>query len=661
MPTITHLQTTNTAGRSFNLELSPLVAVCAPNFSGKTTLLNCIRLALAGKLPSAAKNADIFLMSSGRTMSILLDLSDGNRIERTLQQDGDSIRMTGSDSAEYVTPLLNAKEYFELTASERLHYIASRMPVKAKVDSKSIVDDLLRAWTEAKVETTSDEITDILCGITAQLNSKEGVAEGLTRLLDKGKKPQGYNLADRFTYWNGRQKDTIGAIRTLSELKNRESECSAETLAEIRQEIALLQIQLNTENQRKGQLTQAKATNERTAQRKTAIKQWLAKPVKGDWNEFIAELKGKIESDEKRLREIDLSGETAQEIMAKLSDNQLAMVKLTTTRDHMSEEASRILEEIANIEHELKCPTCGSSTKEWKKRKSDRLEAAKISHQMLKKAQAASETQFLFLTTQKDLLGGMHVVRFQKESLHKAISNGLDDLRRQLEKSERDAADEKTRVAQFTAELQNLNATPFDQEALDTAIAEVSKLETAMQEAASRLNTATKLQQDILRAVEAQEEHETAKTSLEAVKVAVAFLREKQQEGTNSLITGLLDTVNFFTDGIMVAPLVLHEGEIGYFLPDGRFVSHETFSGLESLLMYLAMGAALSSTGKLRIALLDELGNLTESKRIAVMDRCAEAVEKGILDQVLCVMPVDEGQSIMIRPEWQRIQLEATK
>ncbi len=108
----------------------------------------------------------------------------------------------------------------------------------------------------------------------------------------------------------------------------------------------------------------------------------------------------------------------------------------------------------------------------------------------------------------------------------------------------------------------------------------------------------------------------------------------------------------------MVAPLALHESELGYFLRNGRFVQHNTFSGLEMLLTYFAMGCALSTKGKLRIALIDELGNLTTSMRRKILTRAREAVTAGMLDQVIGVVPLDPDERAM-EPFWKVITLEA--
>lgn len=256
-----------------------------------------------------------------------------------------------------------------------------------------------------------------------------------------------------------------------------------------------------------------------------------------------------------------------------------------------------------------------------------------------------------------DLMQAAFNKRREQEVEEKTVEDAMKGFETAAIEEERMDSQEKEQVENYRAELET-TAVSFDPDDLAGAEGDVRRLTGELHAAQERLQTATKLQQQLVSAVEAQEEHETASKMLEAVKIAGTFLKEKQQEGTNALIGGLLGTVNFFTKDIMVAPLALHESELGYFLPNGRFVQHDTFSGLEKLLTYCAMGCALSTTGRLRVALLDELGNLTTSMRHAILARARAAVAAGMLDQVIGVVPLDPEEKAL-EPFWKVITLEA--
>jgi len=654
MTHIARLTTTNTKGRSFNLSFDPLTLIVGANFAGKTTVLDSIRLALMGKLPDAARNADIFRMSSGSRMAISLHLSDDIVISREYWTEGDGVRSSGTDAAEYVTPLLNSAEYFGLTAGERLGYIAARVKGGAQKDSKGIMAELLARWREAGIDTSAEGVENLNRMIVSEL-SKGGLQECLNRLLDKKSKSP-VTLPNQFSHWNAVVKDRAGAVRTLAELKNREAECSAETIGEIREEIATIQRDLAEATERKGKFQQAKERSEATAAREKELKAWMAKP-KGDFEAQLTTLRAILKEQQDRLSKIDLSGESARDLMKLMQEKAQRHSQALADCQQFDAKAKEILEEISDVEHELQCPRCGSKSKEWKKKKEDKIQSlnAELGQKNLSLNEAISRRDSL--ASEHTELQSRHNVRFQQEELSRSLTSEIERTESKIMLTERDDREEKHFVQSFTEELKTLTASAFDPDDLAGAEGDVRRLTGELHAAQERLQTATKLQQQLVSAVEAQEEHETASKMLEAVKIAGTFLKEKQQEGTNALIGGLLGTVNFFTKDIMVAPLALHESELGYFLPNGRFVQHDTFSGLEKLLTYCAMGCALSTTGRLRVALLDELGNLTTSMRHAILARARAAVAAGMLDQVISVLPLDQIDTDPQHEGWKIIRL----
>ena len=52
---ITRVEAENLKGRSFAYDLSPQVAIVGENFSGKTSIIDAIRLALIGYIPELGK------------------------------------------------------------------------------------------------------------------------------------------------------------------------------------------------------------------------------------------------------------------------------------------------------------------------------------------------------------------------------------------------------------------------------------------------------------------------------------------------------------------------------------------------------------------------------------------------------------------------------
>lgn len=650
MTTISKLVTTNTKGRNFNLSFDPLTLVVGGNFVGKTTVLDSIRLALMGKLPEAAKNADIFRMSSGSKMSIALHLSDDIVIARDFWQEGESVRSSGTDAVEYVTPLLNSAEYFGLTAGERLAYIAARVSGAEQKDSKGIMVELMRQWMDAEIDVHSEGVEALRAKLASEL-AKGGLQDALNRLLDK--KSKGFTLPERFAHWNAVVKDRVGAVRTLAELKNREGECSAETLGEIREQVAEVQGNLAEAIERKGKFQQAKESSEKTAERRKKLTEWLAKP-KGALARMAADYCGELKKLKAKYDEACVEGPNTASMQPALDELREKMNAAHRACEQVDAAITDLKKQIADLEHLESCPTCRAKKKGWKDVVSTDLNQRLSAEQQ---RLIYKEEELSVATTAFNSMKSALEKRIQQESAEKSIEESMATARNLAEQNERGDAEEKRQIAHFTEELNNLKAQDFDPDDLAGAEGDVKRLSEDLRAAQTRLDVAVRLQQQIASAVEAQEEHETATKILEAVKIAGMFLKDKQQAGTDAIIGGLLETVNFFTKDIMVAPLALHESEIGYFTPSGRFVQHDTFSGLEKLLTYCAMGCALSTKGKLRIALLDELGNLTTSMRHAFLFRVRQAVAAGILDQALGVIPLDPEEKAM-EPLWKVIVLE---
>lgn len=651
MSHISRLVTTNTKGRSFNLAFDPLTLIVGPNFAGKTTVLDSIRLALIGKLPEAAKNADIFKMSSGSKMGIALHLSNDIVISRDHWSDGESVRSSGTDAAEYVTPLLNSAEYFGLTAGERLGYIAARLTGPAEKGAKDLMVELLARWRDAGIDTSAEGVEDLNRKIVSELK-RGGMQECLNRILDK-KDKKNFTLPAQYTHWNAIVGDRVGAVRTLAELKNREQECSAETIGEIREQIATIHKDLAEATERKGKFQQAKETSERTAERRKKITEWLAKP-KGEHATVAKDFREKYEKVKAKFNTFGMRADSSASMQTTLDGLREKMNIARTGFNLTSIDVADARKRLEEVEHLESCPTCQAKKKGWKTAVVLTLkEALSVNeHRLenLEKAHAAAKASF-------ELMEGTVKLRAQQEAEEKEVEDAMKTFEAAALEADRKDAEEKQSVENFRSELET-TAAIFDPDDLASAEGDVRDRTAELQAAQERLQTATKLQQQLVSAVEAQEEHETASKILEAVKVAGVFLKEKQQGGTNKLIGGLLGTVNFFTKDIMVAPLALHENELGYFLPNGRFVQHDTFSGLEKLLTYCAMGCALSTTGRLRVALLDELGNLTTSMRKAILFRARQAVAAGMLDQVIGVVPLDPDEKAM-EPFWKIITLEA--
>ena len=90
---ISNISVRNLEGLTASLDLLSVNFLVGANWSGKTTWLNAVRLALLGYLPERGKtNKATFGLSSGRDMEVTATFADGSRIRRRWYTKGDSVK-----------------------------------------------------------------------------------------------------------------------------------------------------------------------------------------------------------------------------------------------------------------------------------------------------------------------------------------------------------------------------------------------------------------------------------------------------------------------------------------------------------------------------------------------------------------------------------------
>lgn len=646
-----HLKQINARGfkvRNFTHSLSPLVHISGPNFSGKSSIMEAIRFALLGCLPENGKTPEAnFRLADGLEMAVSAVLDNGQVIERRMWRDGDQIRSANNLKQPFNLPLLNSEEYFGLTETERMAYVTSRMPLPDNGDPGKIAENV-------KTALGADCDPEISGNITSSIHlalTDHGIQDGLRYLLDSYTLKQretlkiAFNLPERYTYWNGRQKDTIGAVRTYTELKNREGECSAETIEEIEAEIAETNAKLTTWNQRQGKIVQAQQSNNRTALRRKEIAAALAQPEPSD--EKLKVMQSELE----KLQAVPkLEGKTLEEMRPEWDAIIAEQTKGKTELDGLERKLDEVKKDQAELADQSCCPNCGSKGKTWKKTLEAKYTKDKV-HLLVHMAELQDELNLIAIRREK-LHSEMETRRAAEKADLDTKSNRIR-LVSEVANEQRRITNEDQRRETIRAELAAMTEAPAVEDA-ETVSAAVLNLSTTLENLQGRRDTAKRLQGDIQRAAEAHEEHQKAVVNFDAIKSAWIYLREYQGKLVNALMGTLLTRANAIFPDIMRAPLAIQDGEVGYTL-NGRFVSHHTFSGTEKILTYIAISASLSNDGPV---LIDEFGRVDDANKLSVMTALFDAVERGYIQQAILVETAPLGA---IFETWQRIELESAK
>lgn len=660
---ITGLEASGLKGGAVQHQLQRCVLITGPNFSGKTTRLDAIRFALLGNLPDLGKtNQATWDLSSHTRMDAKVAFDDGSYAIRSLISEGGSIKQGREPIIPLwlegkKLPMLDLDDYFnQMNDSERIQLIFTMMKMPDMFTVDGILADLRNLTLEENTEQTEAAKTAIIgtCENVLRDKDHQPISKALTRLTrDKG------TLKETFAYWNKRKTDTQGTLRVLSELKTRSGECSADTIQMCAAELARCNGELAAANERAGALSQQQMEANRVALRRKQIDNELTVTPVTDQAEIDRLLKA-IAAINKTLK---IKGDIAKQSVEKLREVEELHAKADAA-DRAATDAEEQLEEFKAqadivkqqreaLEAQTSCPHCHSKGKGWKAN----LDAGYESQL------SELNGQITTIYTQSKALRKKHATA---DAAYHKVQNAYDARHELLNERHRhqqrlDAINAATAGA--TARRQALqeeasrlrDTEPPTQAELDASAAEAMRLRQEHDALTQRHTALVALQQDLIRAGEAAEEHQAAAAKVTVIKAVGALLKERQASMIAVLFGDLMEVANYFTQGIMEHDLVFQDGRIGY-VKAGRFVSHKTFSGTEKALTYIAITVALMKDAPLRLVLLDEF-DIDFEVFPKVLNRLNGAVSDGLIDQVIVAHTEYPGGDGFAAQQWQHIPL----
>lgn len=602
-------------GRTFSFEFGPCNLIVGPNFSGKTAIFEAIKKAFIGYLPELGKRESAALEGEVR-----VEFDNGSFIRRTADGGTDTDLTLGQINALASMPLANTGEYFGLTEAAGIKYIFDRI----KLGAEDTTAGLLAEMERLSLGEDHSELVE-----TAKSEIIAAVRKKATGPLQEAMDATALELRGIYAYWNSRQKETAGATRVLTELKNREGEASPDRLEALEQEL----VKHQTTIEEMGRTLAGGQEKHKTAQRRlTEIDRLTFEIARGDEESITrarriedlrAPLAAGITDARKEFKELtdelrDVDREQAQ-----------IEAQLTLTDDAIKD----VTKQLAKLDDKGKCPTC--------KQEIDAAMSAKLRLKYRKDLDRSEESLARIKGQLAVTRGRQKELTARGEVLHKAATNA------EAIRSEQAAA--RTLFVTLQAqreELESLTTTePGDDAGLTPAA--VANIEAALEiekgrrsEAQIKHKAAVGLQQDLKRAAEAQLEHLAAKAHFAVAKALGTLIAAKREEVINRVLGKFLKDAGAITEAVLLTPLALHKNTIGRW-EGADFISHKRFSGVETDLAHVAIAAALSASSPARILLFDELGRMTPKVQAVVMERLAGAVKSGLIDQVIAVKPAD--------------------
>lgn len=677
---ISNIAAVNLKGQTFDHKLTPLTMITGRNFKGKTARIDAIRLALLSYIPELGKrNSDTFDLASGGKMSVqalvhVKTFAGGEewKYERDFWLERGSVKTSSDVGPDLNTPLMDAQAYFGLTESQRVDYVFQRTNLPPSFTGAGVLAQLQRvSLGEDHTEEHETAKQDMIALCTRHLAKTEDVRGAIDAL-------HGVVLKEEETRWKRQAADSIGAVRVLAELKNAEESPSADRLSELENETSRMDGLLDEAGKRLGRLYQQKEEAERTAARREVLTNLLSLP-EPTWP--VVELKPVAPA-------VTINSEPASTELARLEalpeyqekpvllaqdkirelDNKFAGLggSLAASQNSMIEQEKKI----HDLQSHASCPYCLSSKPGWAKAVLAKLNSELEQMQLastetcsaMDKLKAERAALVLEFEQERYVYGKWEEIHQQAQALRtqmhvdsttnartlerhgQLVQRANQDYQRALQQLQDVQGQWKRERQQQREELARLEevAAPTLLE-IEEAEGLATKYQAERNGFRTRIQAATKLQQDLVRAEQAAREHRLSDARSKMAKHLRASLLGIKSEMVKTAFKTMLAFANEIIAGILPFELAYdpERNEIGRYGPAG-FIPHATFSGTEKALCYVAIAAALSAEAPFRLVILDELGRLAEGLRIEVVLRMEELVQSGKIDQIIGVVPVDQ-------------------
>ena len=136
-----------------------------------------------------------------------------------------------------------------------------------------------------------------------------------------------------------------------------------------------------------------------------------------------------------------------------------------------------------------------------------------------------------------------------------------------------------------------------------------------------------------------------AERSYNTIKSVLKTVRDLQKDIISSAVNDAMVVVNAVTRGIVSSPIEWDGNKMGRRLKNGSWVSIDTFSGAEKAVTQMGLGVALASRSNFRLAVLDEVSRLDNANQSKLFANLNTLIDDGKLDQYIafCINLPSEG------------------
>jgi DNA repair exonuclease SbcCD ATPase subunit len=666
MKTITSIRGIQVKGKNFSHPLQPVVIVTGENASGKTALVDAIRIGTLGYLPSLGKlpgKTIALAPDMASTMEVELNYSDGATTRRsfTRTKTGASAKEEGfmpsvSEAQLDFSAFLSAKP------TERHAILSSLMGV---VDTAALTQKLtaevaklgLSAFRFALAACDGNPISPLVAKVAEQgravKQSTDQARKTLATLVETAipDPVEPAKLAEAREAHQQALKDVGAAQGALDALKRKSGPVPTEPAAPEDDE----EVPDGLKEELEGKLRAARtALNDASQKLGAATAQ--AEEMKRRQATVLAEPPAMTEPSEEEMANAEME----------CDEHDAALAELTEQIRSAAQEAQQLTASIATLDEHHRCPVCLSEGEHLAVAHDALVGMRDALLARVKELTLRRQDETLALEKVNAVIGGM-VVSLEAWNAYRAAMGTLPTeeevtaCKTLLETATAAKAQLEADIATMTGELDEVNgalknhaawtsyraimATLPSAEAVAAAEAKATEADVALAQAASKLSGMQTAQDEYNRAVadmqriaDLKKEADTNEATAKNIEVFKKWLQGEERAATAAAMKPVLDVAGVFLDGIVDGELAIREHQLGV-SRDGMFLPLEVLSGMETAAVAAACQSAMAGKSEVRIILVDELGRMRDRQALKFLENCQAAVKSGIVDQIVLVDP----------------------
>lgn len=602
---LTRISAIGLKSSAFQTPLEPVTMLTGPNYTGKTSRLDAIRLALIGYLPEIGLRGTSEL-ANGPQIIVTAEMDTGAANTRSWTKNGRGWKT--SEQTQFTVPpvLMDSSVYFDLGPKDAMRYVFSL----AQLDEQELVNRILSDIKAIRLENHTPDAEKHIRELASEIDASD------TARHDSGTPIQEW-IASTVENLRGKLRTTKDSIDRMTGM--------ARTLIQFGDDIPARDLSAD--------IALATTCLEDAVKTKTNLQADISKRKSFEHvTQGLDDAQKELEAARQKLaglKEPTTKAPSPEEVNAKVTEVASKLAAEASKLETVVNLISAHNQELADADKMECCPVCKTPGEVWKKRVIKQIkEDIKTNTKLAESHEAAIRD----LAAQRDALKQ----QFQDACTAQSAADLVKQDRNVLQST-------ITRLEAFLGKsasaIEALKAMPAA-DVLESLFTQSDSDVVKCRERLEKLRTSqaayNRHQQDVKRDAQAQQELESCRLKHDCIKAVIGVIETIQADVSAQVLDGLCKRANEVTKGIITGELMVNDGEL-CLVRDGHIIPHRTFSGTEKALAYAALSVALAQSSPIKLVLLDEMGRMDNEHRRDTLLRMLELVKAGKIDQFIGV------------------------